>query len=152
MLQQNVFFFATSHGKSPCDGIGGTIKRMATRASLQRPYDDQIPTSVQLFEYCREHINGIDFIFISKEDMELVRIAMTQSYQIAKKPIPGTRNFHHFLPSKDNTFCIKRVSWQDHYDLVSLWARTKHHQIYSPHLCGLCIQLKLVDWDGAVGE
>lgn len=29
-------FFATSHGKSPCDGIGGTIKREATKASLQR--------------------------------------------------------------------------------------------------------------------
>ena len=29
-------FFATSHGKSPCDGIGGTVKRLAARASLQR--------------------------------------------------------------------------------------------------------------------
>ena len=29
--------FATSHGKSPCDGIGGTVKRLETRASLQRP-------------------------------------------------------------------------------------------------------------------
>ena len=27
-------FFATSHRKSPCDGIGGTIKRLATKASL----------------------------------------------------------------------------------------------------------------------
>ena len=30
--------FATSHGKGPCDGIGGTVKRLATRASLQRPH------------------------------------------------------------------------------------------------------------------
>lgn len=30
-------FFATSHGKSPCDGIGGTIKRTATRASFNDP-------------------------------------------------------------------------------------------------------------------
>ena len=30
-------FFATSHGKGPCDGVGGTVKRLATRASLQRP-------------------------------------------------------------------------------------------------------------------
>ena len=29
------FFFATSHGKSPCDGIGGTIKHLVARASLQ---------------------------------------------------------------------------------------------------------------------
>ena len=29
-------FFATSHGKSPCDGLGGTIKRLTARASLCR--------------------------------------------------------------------------------------------------------------------
>jgi len=28
-------FFATSHGKSPCDGISGTMKRLVARASLQ---------------------------------------------------------------------------------------------------------------------
>ena len=35
-------FFATSHGKGLCDGVGGTVKRFAVRASLQRPYDNQI--------------------------------------------------------------------------------------------------------------
>ena len=30
-------FFATSHGKSPCGGLGGTVKRLTARASLQRP-------------------------------------------------------------------------------------------------------------------
>ena len=29
-------FFATSHGKGPCDGLGGTVKRLAAKASLQR--------------------------------------------------------------------------------------------------------------------
>ena len=28
-------FFATSHGKGPCDGLSGTVKRLATKASLQ---------------------------------------------------------------------------------------------------------------------
>ncbi len=30
-------FSATSHGKGACDGVGRTVKRLATRASLQRP-------------------------------------------------------------------------------------------------------------------
>jgi len=34
-------FFGTSHGKSPCDGIRGTRKRLAARASLQHPYENQ---------------------------------------------------------------------------------------------------------------
>ena len=33
-------FFATSHGKSLCVGIGGTAKRKILRASLQRPVND----------------------------------------------------------------------------------------------------------------
>ena len=37
-------FFATSHGKGPCDGVGGTVKRQAAKASLQRVYTDQITT------------------------------------------------------------------------------------------------------------
>ena len=37
--------FATSYAKGPCDGVGGLLKRMTTKASLQRPYQDQIQTS-----------------------------------------------------------------------------------------------------------
>ena len=36
------YFFATTHGKGPCDGVGGTIKRLVTRVSLQRLLDKQI--------------------------------------------------------------------------------------------------------------
>ena len=49
-------FSATSHGKSACDGVGGTVKRLAARASLQRPIDQQILTPCQLFEWARENI------------------------------------------------------------------------------------------------
>lgn len=34
------YFHPTSHGKGPCDGIGGTLKRKAARASLGREYKD----------------------------------------------------------------------------------------------------------------
>ena len=33
---------ATSHGKSAWDGVGGTVKLLAARASLQCPYKHQI--------------------------------------------------------------------------------------------------------------
>ena len=34
-------FFSTSLGKSPCDVIGGTVKRLAACASLQAATSDQ---------------------------------------------------------------------------------------------------------------
>ena len=54
-------FFATSHGKSACDGIGGTVKRLVTKASLQRPYTDQILTADAIISFCEENIPGIKF-------------------------------------------------------------------------------------------
>ena len=35
-------FFPTSHGKSPCDGIGGVVKRHVAKRSLQRSLENQI--------------------------------------------------------------------------------------------------------------
>ncbi len=43
-------FFATSYGKIACDSIGGTVKRLAAKTSLQRPYNEQITTPRQLFD------------------------------------------------------------------------------------------------------
>ena len=57
-------FFATSHGKNACDGVGGTIKRLAARASLQRPVTNQILTSKQLFDFANDEIDGITVYFV----------------------------------------------------------------------------------------
>ena len=45
-------FFATSHGKGSCDGIGGTVKRSVAKASLHRVYQQQILTAEEMFDYC----------------------------------------------------------------------------------------------------
>ena len=63
------FFFATSHGKNACDGVGGTIKRRAAYASLQRPISDQILTPLNLF-VAKKEIAGITTFFVNTEDVE----------------------------------------------------------------------------------
>ena len=47
-------FFATSHGKSPCNGIGGTVNQLVTRASLVQPISNQILTADKMFGFCVE--------------------------------------------------------------------------------------------------
>ncbi len=44
-------------------GLGGTVKCLAARASLQRPYDEQIMTPLQLDEWA---IRSVDFVLLSK--------------------------------------------------------------------------------------
>jgi hypothetical protein len=34
-VRNRINFFAKSHGKSACDGVVGTVKRLAAKASLQ---------------------------------------------------------------------------------------------------------------------
>lgn len=53
-------FFATSHGKGPCDGMDGAIKRLAYRYSLQ---DENIQTPVALFQWASENIENIKMSF-----------------------------------------------------------------------------------------
>lgn len=50
-------FFPTAHGKGPCDGVGGTVKRMAARANLQLPPDRQITTARELYEWASNPTN-----------------------------------------------------------------------------------------------
>jgi hypothetical protein len=49
-------FFATSHSKGPCDGVGGTIKRLAAHSSLQH---HQTLTLAQLYSWAKEHFPSI---------------------------------------------------------------------------------------------
>jgi len=90
-------FFATSHGKSPCDGIGGTVKRLAARASLQRPYDNQIITSRQLFEFGQSEINGINFYYATVEQHEQESQLLAPRF-LTSRTIPGTHRLHCFRP------------------------------------------------------
>lgn len=47
-------FFAMSYGKAPCDGVEGTVKWLAPKASLQRPLRDKILLSYELFLWAKE--------------------------------------------------------------------------------------------------
>lgn len=104
-------FFATSHGKSPCDGLGGTTKRLVARASLQSPENDQILTPLQLFDWADKHISGIKFFYISAEHIlnNEVKYNLEERYS-KSKTISGTRSHHCFIPLSESTLEIKRLS------------------------------------------
>ena len=74
-------FFATSHGKSPCDGIGGTVKRSLARSSLQNPVESQILTFIDVIKFS-ECITGITFFTIAKENMISKREYLDERYSL----------------------------------------------------------------------
>ena len=113
-LEAEWHFFATSHGKSPCDGIGGTVKRLSRRASLQRPVERQIMTTGDLFTWCSENIQNIKFFLVSKEEIDRLRPMLDQRFQGAHT-IPGTRDHHCFIPTSERAIRVSRVSGDTTY-------------------------------------
>lgn len=110
-------FFATSHGKSPCDGIGGTIKRIATKASLQLNPGNAIDNCQKFFDFCCTKIENIKFILVNKETMIDARQKLEERFSKAKT-VPGTRSFHHFEPKSEDSIATKRVSFDEQYCTV----------------------------------
>lgn len=104
-------FFATSHGKGPCDGVGGTVKRLATRTSLQRPFDNQIQTPKQLYEWAKGAITSVEFRFVETSEIESEESLLHERLEAAET-VSGTHNFHAYLPlaTTRNHLTVKRYS------------------------------------------
>ncbi len=102
-------FSATSHGKGACDGVGGTVKCLAARASLQRPYNNQIMTLRQLFDWASISIPAVYFEYCSNEDYEREERNLQGRFRNAQT-IPGTRKLHSYVPISVDTLQVRPFS------------------------------------------
>ena len=114
-------FFATSHGKSPCDGIGGTVKRLVARASLQAVSSGQILTPLDMFHWADRNISGIKFIYMTDEEVlqHCDDFNLPERYS-AVKTIAGTRSHHAFIPKSETELELKRISYDTDGKTVKL--------------------------------
>ena len=91
-------YFGTSHGKGQCDADGGTAKRVARKASLQRPLDQQIINADDFFQFCKEKLSDkFHFEFVSKSEVDPLRKNHQKSMD-ELRAVPGTRSFHFIKP------------------------------------------------------
>ncbi|KAE8741782.1 hypothetical protein FOCC_FOCC012690 [Frankliniella occidentalis] len=93
-------FHATSHGKGPCDGIGGTIKRLATRATLQGPSDKQIISGRHLYDWCVANLQKITVKYVTEMAWVTAKILLRKRFDNAKT-VEGTLQYHSFVPCGD---------------------------------------------------
>lgn len=118
-IQGEWHFFATSHGKGPCDGLGGTIKRLAKHASLQRPHTDQITDPLQLFQWANENIKNLNIEYCTKEEHANHTVELANRFQLAV-PVKGTRKFHGFLPQSQTELIAKTFSSSEESSVVQV--------------------------------
>jgi hypothetical protein len=112
--------------KSPCDGIGGTVKRLAARASLQATETGHILTPHELYDWAVGHIEGIKFLFVSS--LITCRISFQecsknlQSRFESLKTVAGTRSHHRFIPLTTSSIGMRRLSSDAFQTTVTLAA------------------------------
>lgn len=112
-------FYASCHGKSTCDGIGGTLKRLARRASLQGKH---ISNSLELYEWAKNNLDNVSVIHCTQQEYEMKLNELSEQFANAKS-VSGTRSFHAFIPvSRDNTNQLKAklLSHSSKYEIVDV--------------------------------
>ena len=112
-------FFATSHGKTACDGIGGTAKHLRLKASLLRPVSNQILNPHDMFLFCSESISGILFYFVSKEAV-LEAEASPEEHFSTSHTIKGTQRYHRYIPQSTSTLAVHEISSGERTAVVSV--------------------------------
>ena len=102
-------FFATSHGKSTCDGIGGFVKRYVTKRSFQRSLHNQILSYQSMLDLCVREIPSITFFSVSQEEMVNLCADLEDCFAKSKN-MRGTSSSHHFVPLSCNKIAEKLTS------------------------------------------
>lgn len=113
-------FFATSHGKSACDAIGGSFKREAARTSLRRIGENLITSAEQLFEWAHTRPNSkTKFIFCTNAEYEEESRLLRNRYNNVKT-IQGTQSHHSFKPISNRLIEVRRYSADQNNHVVNL--------------------------------
>jgi hypothetical protein len=99
-------FFATSHGKGPCDGVAGTTKSLAVRSSLQH---HQILTPAQLYSWAKEHLPSIHVHYVCNSEAEHTRHGLKLGSDNTRTVV-GTCQYHVFVPVSNTTLTAKKYS------------------------------------------
>lgn len=88
-------YFATSHGKGPVDGIGGSVKRQVRQAVLSHKEIVQNAT-----DFCNvaKNVCNVNIILLLREEIDLINETLdTKSVFEAARTVPGISKIHAML-------------------------------------------------------
>ena len=112
-------FFATSHGKNACDGIGETIKRAAAKASLQRTNAQHILSSLSFYNFCVKYFTTINIHFISNDQLNMNKSSLEKRFK-GSITVKGTRGFYRIVPMSTTLNKGYQVMEKDEYKVINL--------------------------------
>lgn len=98
--------------KSACDAIGASVKRSIRRQAIQGA---QITNPKEFFDACKNmESSKIEFQFCSKADVQDAQRILNNRYEnVQVKTVPGTLEFHGFIPKDHQIINAKRFSFSN---------------------------------------
>ena len=89
-------YFESGHGKGPCDGVGGTIKRMADQAIK---HGAQIQNAEDFYEWGRKNVRAFIVRYISKDYFNQ-HTAQYLELDKTLSSVSGTKKIHAIRPGE----------------------------------------------------
>jgi len=112
-------YFATSHGKSACDGVGGTVKRLARKASLQSPFENQIIAPKELYDWAIINIPSVTFEYCTIREHNNEMMELEERF-LKAKTLVGTRKIHSVIPIANTKIQTKVFSAEKTYKIEDI--------------------------------
>lgn len=113
--------FATSHGKGSCDGLGGTIKRLAAKSSLQN-VNNPINSAEKFFLWVNKNIVNVNTTFFSIQEYNIETRELQKRFEKAKM-IPDTLMYHSFILREKGKIEVKITSLATTSTLVNVYKK-----------------------------
>ena len=122
MRTTSEFLLSGIFRKGPCDGIGGTIKRLAARASLQGTL---ISTPRYFYEWAISNVRGIEIQYTSNDEHEEETKYLNSERYIGLRTVSGKRSIHCVVPVNDK-LSVKTYSTSTEVPKEVLMKRVTH--------------------------
>ncbi|KAJ8044972.1 hypothetical protein HOLleu_07881 [Holothuria leucospilota] len=102
-------YFEAGHGKGPCDGIGGTVKRLADEAVKREAAVIQDANDFYAWASQEREASDIEYVFVSKDDCAANAQEITKRWP-SVKAIAGTLKLHAVVGVGDQKLLIRHLS------------------------------------------
>jgi len=109
-------YFASGHGKNACDGVGGSVKGTARRASISAVDEAVITNPKELFLFLRDKMNTVTFDYTEEDEHKKTQKKLDRRYKNSKK-VDGIRKIHE-ISVQDSSNIVTKQHFGSKYSKV----------------------------------
>lgn len=113
-------FFATSHGKSPCDALGGSFKRNARNWNMKND-KNPIDNAEKLYDYALSIKDSkVHFMYCSRGEHDQIEKTYRKRFNQPIRTVEGTQSFHAFVPVDEKRISARSHSYAEDSEIFDL--------------------------------